>query len=159
MEAKTHARVPTGIEGLDSLINGGLQQNKVYLISGEAGTGKTIFCLQYALAGILLGESAVYVSIDEKPAHLIEDAESLGWGLQKHIDEGKLAILDVTPYFTSVRLGKEKTIDAREVVADLTKKVRKIKARRLVIDPIAPDFQHGSDHTGAGIYPQPHLFH
>ncbi len=139
MEAKdSRPRIPTGIEGLDSLINGGLPQNKVYLVSGEAGTGKTIFCLQYALAGASRGENAVYVSIDEKPAHLIEDAASLGWDLQKYIKDKKLALLDVTPYFTNIRLGKEKMIDVREVVSDLTKKVRKVKATRLVIDPIAP---------------------
>ncbi len=41
------ARVATGISGLDELMEGALQQGKTYLISGETGTGKTIFCLQY----------------------------------------------------------------------------------------------------------------
>jgi circadian clock protein KaiC len=131
-------RISTGIEGLDSLISGGLQQNKVYLVSGEAGTGKTIFCLQYVLAGIAHGENAVYVSIDEKPSHILEDAESLGWDLKKHIDEKKVALLDVTPYFTNVRTGKEKTVEVRDIVTDLTKRIKEIKATRLVIDPIAP---------------------
>jgi circadian clock protein KaiC len=131
-------RISTGIEGLDSLISGGLQQNKVYLVSGEAGTGKTIFCLQYVLAGIAHGENAVYVSIDEKPSHILEDAESLGWDLKKHIDEKKIALLDVTPYFTNVRTGKEKTVEVRDIVTDLTKQIKEIKATRLVIDPIAP---------------------
>ena len=131
-------RIPTGIEGLDNLIAGGLQQDKVYLVSGEAGTGKTIFCLQYILAGMSRGENAVYVSIDEKPGHLLEDAASLGWNLQKYIDDKKIALLDVTPYFTNIRVGKEKVVDVREIVADLSKQVRRIKAVRLVIDPIAP---------------------
>jgi circadian clock protein KaiC len=131
-------RISTGIEGFDSLISGGLQQNKVYLVSGEAGTGKTIFCLQYVLAGIAHGENAVYVSIDEKPSHILEDAESLGWDLKKHIDEKKVALLDVTPYFTNVRTGKEKTVEVRDIVTDLTKRIKEIKATRLVIDPIAP---------------------
>jgi circadian clock protein KaiC len=131
-------RISTGIEGLDSLISGGLQQDKVYLVSGEAGTGKTIFCLQYVLAGIAHGENAVYVSIDEKPSHILEDAESLGWDLKKYIDEKKIALLDVTPYFTNVRTGKEKTVEVRDIVTDLTKRIKEIKATRLVIDPIAP---------------------
>ena len=58
-------RASTGIEGLDSLIGGGLRQSKVYLVSGEAGTGKTIFCLQYVLAGMPRGEHAVYVPIKD----------------------------------------------------------------------------------------------
>jgi circadian clock protein KaiC len=131
-------RIPTGVEGLDALIAGGLQQDKVFMVGGEAGTGKTILCLQYVLAGLQRGENAVYVSIDEKPSHLLEDAESLGWDLQKYIDMGQFAILDVTPYFTNLRTGKEKSIDVRVVVTDLSKQIRKIKATRLVIDPIAP---------------------
>ena len=75
--------MPTGIDGLDNLLSGGLQQNKVFLVSGQAGTGKTIFCLQYVLAGAARGENAIYVSIDEKPGHLVEDAESLGWDLKR----------------------------------------------------------------------------
>ncbi len=49
-------RIPTGIEGLDAHISGGIPENKVYMISGEAGTGKTIFCLQFVLAGIARGK-------------------------------------------------------------------------------------------------------
>ena len=131
-------RLSTGIHGLDNLIGGGLQQNKVFLVCGEAGTGKTIFCLQYVLAGMAQGETAVYVSIDEKPSHLVEDAESLGWDLKKYVDEKRITLLDVTPYFSSVRVGKEKAIDVREVVTDLTKQIEKIRATRLIIDPIAP---------------------
>jgi circadian clock protein KaiC len=71
-------RVPTGGDGLDNLLSGGLQQNKVFLVSSQAGTGKTILCLQYVLAGAAHGENAVYVFIDEKPSHLLDDAESLG---------------------------------------------------------------------------------
>jgi len=131
-------RISTGIDGLDSLLSGGLQQNKVFLVSGQAGTGKTTLCLQYVLAGAARGENAVYVSIDEKPSHLLEDAESLGWDLKKYVDEKKIILLDVTPYFANVRMGKEKVIDVRTIVTDLTKHIRQIKAQRLVIDPIAP---------------------
>ena len=131
-------RLSTGIHGLDNLLGDGLQQNKVFLVCGEAGTGKTIFCLQYVLAGMAQGENAIYVTIDEKPGHLLEDAESLGWDLKKYVDGKRITLLDVTPYFSSVRLGKEKTIDVREVVTDLTKQVQRIKATRVVIDPIAP---------------------
>ena len=131
-------RVPTGIDGFDNLVSGGLQQNKVFLVSGEAGAGKTIFCLQYVLAGGAQGENAVYVSIDEKPSHLLEDAESLGWELRRYVDEKRITLLDVTPYFTNVRIGKDKAIDVRTIVTALTKQIRQIKAQRLVIDPIAP---------------------
>ena len=132
------SRIATGIDGLDDLIAGGLQRDKVYMVSGEAGTGKTIFCLQFVLKGIAQGENAVYVSIDEKPAHLLEDADSLGWDLRKYVEERNIGLLDVSPHFTQVRFGKEKTIDVRTLVGELTKHVRQVGAQRLVLDPIAP---------------------
>lgn len=135
---ETLTRIPTGIQGLDQLIGGGFLSGKVYLISGEAGTGKTIFGLQYIFNGLIQGESGIYVSGDEKPNHLIVDAQSLGWDFDKYLKEGKLGLLDVSPYFADMRTGKTKDIDVRTVVADLTKHVRRIGAKRIVIDPIAP---------------------
>ncbi len=131
-------RISTGIEGLDQLIGGGFLSGKVYLISGESGTGKTIFGLQYIYSGLIQGESSIYISGDEKPSHLIVDAESLGWDFDKYVKERKLGLLDVSPYFADLRAGKTKDIDVRTVVADLTKHVRLIDAKRIVIDPIAP---------------------
>jgi len=60
------------------------------------------------------------------------------WDLKKYVNEKKITLLDVTPYFTNVRIGKEKAVDVREVVTDLTKQIQRIKATRLVIDPTAP---------------------
>ena len=134
---ETLTRIPTGIQGLDQLIGGGFLSGKVYLISGEAGTGKTIFGLQYIFNGLIRGESGIYVSGDEKPNHLIVDAQSLGWDFDKYVKEQKLGLLDVSPYFANMRLGKEK-VDVRTVVTDLIKHVRRIGAKRIVIDPIAP---------------------
>ncbi len=132
------ARIPSGIEGLDQLIGGGFLSGKVYLISGETGTGKTIFGLQYIYSGLIQGEGGIYVSGDEKPSHLLVDAASLGWDFDMYVKERKLGLLDVSPYFADLRTGKAKDIDVRTVVTDLTKHVRRIGAKRIVIDPIAP---------------------
>ena len=79
-------RVPTGIEGLDELLQGGLLQGKSYLVSGEPGCGKTTFAAQFIMEGLRRGENGIYISIDEKPAHLVEDAEGLGWDLRTPVD-------------------------------------------------------------------------
>ena len=131
-------RTPSGIEGLDGLIEGGFQERKSYLICGEPGTGKTTFCLQFLLKGLDLGEPSVYVTIDEKPSHLIEDAQAMGWDLTPYLDRNQLLILDASPYFTNLRLGKEKEVDVRQIVSDLGKHVKSLGAKRLVIDPVAP---------------------
>ncbi|MBM3117952.1 MAG: zinc-ribbon domain-containing protein [Chloroflexi bacterium] len=137
-QIKVHRRIPTGIEGLDQLIGGGFIANKVYLISGESGTGKTVFGLQYLYYGLIVGENGIYVSGDEKPSHLIVDAESLGWDFSKYAHEQKLGLLDVSPHFTELRSGKTKYVDVRTVVADLAKHAKTIDAKRIVIDPIGP---------------------
>lgn len=138
VEIKAHPRVSTGIEGLDQLIGGGFLTNKVYLISGESGTGKTVFGLQYLYRGLIQGESGIYVSGGEKPSHFVADAESLGWDFSMYVQEQKLGLLDVSSHFADLRAGKAKDVNVRTVVADLTKHVRSIDAKRIVIDPIAP---------------------
>jgi circadian clock protein KaiC len=131
-------RISTGIDGLDPLIGGGLVPNRSFLVSGEPGTGKTIFCLQYILEGAKKGEKGIYVSIDEKPEHLIFDAACLGWDIQGEIDKGMVQILDVSSYFAQARFGKDVKIEVERIAEELSRHIKKMNAKRLVIDPIAP---------------------
>jgi len=135
-------RVPTGIIGLDKLLQGGLPQGKSYLVSGEPGTGKTTFAAQFMVEGLRRGENGVFISIDEKPAHMVEDVESLGWDLRTPVNEGRLTLLDVSPYFNWVRTSKGGAVDANEVIQDLARQIRRINAKRLVIDPVVPLVMH-----------------
>jgi circadian clock protein KaiC len=134
----SYNRVSTGIHGLDQFIGGGFMANKVYLLTGESGTGKTIFGLQFILGGLIQGEGGIYVTGDEKPQHLIVDAKSLGWDLGGYIQSQKLGLLDVAPHFADLRSGKLKNVDVRTVIADLAKHAKSVGAKRIVIDPIAP---------------------
>ncbi len=134
-------RVPTGIVGFDELIGGGFQKGKTYLISGEAGTGKTIFCLQYMLEGLNRKENTVYLTIDERPTHLVQDAATFGWDLDTPIREKRLSLIDITPEFSELRLGKFKgNIENQKIVDEIHSNIKKVNAKRVVIDPIAPMF-------------------
>lgn len=135
-------RVPTGISGLDEMLQGGLPQGKSYLLSGLPGTGKTTFAAQFIQEGLEKGENGIFISIDEKPSHMVEDIESLGWDLRTPADEGRLTLLDVSPYFNWVRYSKSNAVDANEVLQDLSKQVRRINAKRVVIDPVVPLVLH-----------------
>ena len=97
-------KVNSGIEGLNQLLYGGFPSGRAYLVSGEPGTGKTIFSLQYLLEGLKLGEKCIYISIDEKPEHVIADAAALGWNLHPFLNNEQLQILDVTGYFSSSKI-------------------------------------------------------
>lgn len=135
-------RVVSGIIGMDELIGGGFQKGKTYLISGEAGTGKTVFCLQYALGGLAKGENVVYLTIDERPLHLIQDAQSFNWDLTTPIKDKRLSIIDITPEFSELRLGKFKgdTVENQKIIEEIKSQIKKVHAKRVIIDPIAPMF-------------------
>ncbi len=59
------ARMTMGVAGLDDILNGGLPANRVYLIEGEPGTGKTTVALQFLMEGARLGESGLYITLSE----------------------------------------------------------------------------------------------
>jgi circadian clock protein KaiC len=78
----------TGIAGLDNILGGGLTQDRVYLIEGEPGTGKTTTGLQFLVEGAKHGESAVYITLAETADELRSVAQSHGWDLKDiHIQE------------------------------------------------------------------------
>jgi len=131
-------RVSTGIGSLDSLIGGGFLAGKVYLISGESGTGKTVFSMQFLYQGLILGENGIYISADEMPIHCIVDAKSLGWNFKRYIEERKLGLLDISSYFSDVRAGKGKTIDMSAVATTIARAVKEFNAKRIVLDTVAP---------------------
>lgn len=127
------ARIPTGITGLDALLNGGLIKGRSYLLTGDAGTGKTIACLQFLLSALSLGGKAVYVTVDERPSEILESAASFAWDLQPYIQGKSLVILDAASGSAT-----DKGIDPQKMVADLEVYTKKLGATILVIDPITP---------------------
>jgi circadian clock protein KaiC len=74
-------RVSTGISGLDSLLDGGLPQTRVYLVEGDPGSGKTTLGLQFLLDGLAHGEKVLYVTLSETHSELAAVAASHGWTL------------------------------------------------------------------------------
>jgi circadian clock protein KaiC len=132
-------RIPTGISGLDNLIEGGFPKGRSILVTGEPGTGKTIFALQFLVEGLRRGEKGIYVAADEGPADIIEQAGSLGWDLEKHIDKKELAILNAGTYLSSLPgTNKERHLDIHKAIGDLANYVNRLEATRLVFDPAGP---------------------
>src|SRR5919108_1262026 len=113
-------RVPTGIIGLDDQIEGGFPKGRSILVTGEPGTGKTIFALQFLMEGLARGEKGIYVAADEGPMDILEQAASLGWDLEQHVEKKELAILNAGTYLSSLpSLGKDKSIDIHKAIGDL----------------------------------------
>ena len=130
-------RISTGIPELDALLRGGYVRGRTYVLAGDAGTGKTIACLQFLMGGLARGEKAVYVTVDERPGEIVDSAASFSWDLQSHIQEKSLVILDASPYF-GARGAADKGIDPQKIVADLANYAKRLNATLLIIDPITP---------------------
>ncbi len=74
-------RKNTGVAGLDQLLGGGLPADRIYLVEGDPGTGKTTLALQFLLAGRARGEACLYVTLSETGDELQEVAASHGLAL------------------------------------------------------------------------------
>jgi circadian clock protein KaiC len=72
----------TGVAGLDEILVGGLPRNRLFLVEGEPGVGKTTFGLEFARAGVRSGERVLYVSLAETRDELESAAASHGWSLE-----------------------------------------------------------------------------
>ena len=86
MTESTHApgQAPasTGIDGLDDVLRGGLTRNRLYLIAGVPGAGKTTLALQFLIEGVRRGERVLYVTLSETEEELRSVALSHGWSLE-----------------------------------------------------------------------------
>src|SRR6185369_13547652 len=88
MTQAAQSRAQTGIEGLDHILVGGLPRNRVYLVQGDPGVGKTTLALQFLLEGIRNDETALYITLSETAEELKAVADSHGWDLSKiHVYE------------------------------------------------------------------------
>src|SRR5438270_11050045 len=71
----------TGIPGLDQILKGGLPKNRLYLIEGNPGTGKTTLVMQFLREGARLGEATLYITLSESKEELEAAARSHNWSL------------------------------------------------------------------------------
>jgi KaiC/GvpD/RAD55 family RecA-like ATPase len=96
--AKAHNdRIPTYIPGFDKLIEGGFIPCSVNLVTGGAGTGKTLFALQFAYNQLQHGNNVLYLSFEENLEGLIGDALEMGWDFRKFQDSGKITFTTFRP--------------------------------------------------------------
>lgn len=83
MNLHPQKRCLTGVEGLDDVLDGGLPANRLYLIQGNPGVGKTTLGLQFLLEGVRGGENSLYITLSETRDELEQVADSHGWDISK----------------------------------------------------------------------------
>jgi circadian clock protein KaiC len=132
-------RVRTGIEGLDTLLYGGLLRGDSMLVAGSPGTGKTSLGMQYLYNGATqYGEPGLLVTFEEFPQRIYRDALSFGWDFPALEEEGKLKVL-----FTSPEVLQQDIIRDQGLIGEM---IAEIGARRVVVDSITHLQETGQDH-------------
>lgn len=139
-------KVPTGIKGLDELLRGGFPKGRCILLVGGPGSGKTIFAMQFLKAGAEAGEEGLYVTLDEKPEQVKAEMASFGWDIDGLEREGKLFLLDATPFRRPRGLGEPTGVSGafvfipkltlKGLVTTIKKMVKEEGIQRVAVDPI-----------------------
>ncbi len=80
-------KVPSGIPGLDDLIEGGFYPKSTIVLLGSSGTGKSTFAVQFLMEGVEVGEQALYVTLEEPPEQIMREAELMGFDLRKYYEK------------------------------------------------------------------------
>jgi circadian clock protein KaiC len=137
-------KMPTGIPGFDSILEGGMPKDRTLLIAGSTGTGKTVFTNEFIYRGITeYKENGVYVTFEERPDDLIKNVRNFGWDFDKLIKENKLAFVDVSPEKTSVKVTGE--YDLSSLIERIKYAVKKVNAKRVAIDALSMLFSRFQD--------------
>jgi KaiC/GvpD/RAD55 family RecA-like ATPase len=87
-------RASTGVDGIDELLEGGLPTDRLYLVSGPPGSGKTTFSAQFVTEGVIAGDRGLYVSMHETLADLRSDLGSFEFGFDRALDTDELMFVD-----------------------------------------------------------------
>lgn len=140
-KSRLAGRRTTGVAGLDPLLGGGFSEDRIYLVLGDVGSGKTMFALQFLLAATHYGEKGLLITTNTKPSEVVEMADSLGFHMSEQVRQGKIMILAVTHQVDELKrrgfsdVWQYRTFVSR-VVNDISNYVTKIGASRIAIDTI-----------------------
>jgi circadian clock protein KaiC len=126
-------KVATRIEGLDTVLHGGLPSGRTTLIWGGPGCGKTILALEFLYRGALAGEPGIFVAFEEPVATVRQNALTLGWDLAPLEAAGALFLLDGAPDPTSVLSGD---FNLQALLAIIDGQAQRLGARRLALDAV-----------------------
>ncbi|MEM3939194.1 MAG: KaiC domain-containing protein [Saccharolobus sp.] len=133
-------RLSTGIPDFDKLVEGGIPQGFFVALTGEPGTGKTIFSLHFIARGLKDGDPCIYVTTEESRESIIRQASQFKWNFEEYLEK-KLIIIDAL-----MREKEDKWSLTNVTPEEMVNKVIEAKQKlgygkaRLVIDSVSALF-------------------
>jgi circadian clock protein KaiC len=130
-------RLSTGIEGLDSILHGGVIPERSYTVRGEPGTGKTILGLHYLTTGIEAEETSLFINLEETTADIKQNAATLGFDLED------VHFLDLSPksdFFAGDQgydIFESGEVERDPMIEEITERVSDLQPDRVFVDPIS----------------------
>ncbi|KQR85444.1 circadian clock protein KaiC [Burkholderia sp. Leaf177] len=129
-------RMSTGVEGLDNILGGGLTPNRVYLVEGSPGAGKTTLALQFLLRGAELGETGLYITLSETRSELLAVADGHGWDVDAIAIVELLSDEGLDPEYEQSVLHPAE-VELGETVKNVMHQVEALKPARIVLDSLS----------------------
>ncbi len=126
-------KVPTYIQGLDEILEGGLPYNRTTVINGQTGSGKTIFGLEFLYYGALHGEPGIFVGFEETTQQTRENAATLGLNFEELEKQNKLCIIEG---FINTDVFISGEFSLKGLLAMVSGKVKEMGAKRIVLDAL-----------------------
>lgn len=148
MDARTPPliqKLATGIPGFDLISNGGLPKNRTTLISGTAGSAKTVFAAQFLAEGIIKADEAgVFVTFEESPSDIRNNIIGFGWDVELWERERKWAFVDASPQPDDEPIVAG-TYDLGALLARIEHAIRTVGAERVSMDSLGAIFTRFAD--------------
>lgn len=130
-------RVRTGIPGLDNIMDGGFIENTITVLSGPAGSGKSLLAMQYLFNGAKnFNEPGIFITLEEGSNSVKSTMNAHGMDIDQFISMGKLFLIDLGEPESDGR-GSSKVNGFRSITDLLQNLIKLSKAKRIVIDSIS----------------------
>lgn len=130
-------RLPVGIPGLDLISSGGLSRDRLTLVSGTAGSGKTVFAGQFLAVGVReVSEPGVFVTFEERPDAIRRNVRSFGWDVPAWEQAGMWRFVDASPRHDVDTQFTGGSYDLKPLLARVLGAVDEIGAKRAALDSV-----------------------